>query len=253
MLFGVIVLYTLVGFVGYEWLRRSPKTSWFFFGIMPLLLTPIWLTLKETHDWFIWMKVYTCLAATCCILSIRFTRLSRQKWPYYLIHFLVNLNILEAVVRAWAIPDSIPAILNGFAGLFLMFTLRLPSYMSVDSGKYRDFLWDLPYPWVLGYVFWNWDVIYLIFPFAAAIQCAVLLVPLIVALINNKLFVQARAFTLSFYLVAGLTFPYFANTPVSPGWENIHAAWIVSILVFIWMFIYFLYIYIPKFKHFFKK
>ena len=50
-------------------------------------------------------------------------------------------------------------------------------------------------------------MIYLVYPNDAAAHIALLAAPLIAALRNPKLYIQARACTLSFYLIGAVTIP----------------------------------------------
>jgi hypothetical protein len=79
--------------------------------------------------------------------------------------------------------------------------------MSVDTNRFHDFRWDISYPWIFGYTLWNWLFIAIDYPSAYSMEAFILAVPLCISLFQRKLWLQARAYTLSFYLMIGFCFP----------------------------------------------
>lgn|GEM_PF-6189293 len=236
MTFLIIVLYTLAGLLSYEILRRLPKTSLIFFSIAPILLTAWWIYAAkgDAHDWISWMKVYTIACLACLVVVMRFFKVFPKKLGFLGVYCLVILNISEIVIKCSIPPVSIPTILVGIAGVFLVFTLPTPRAMAIQEEGPHDFLYEMPYAWIFGYTIWDFGFVLLLFPTLLANQTAMLLAPLIVALWNNKLYFQSRVISLAFYMMMGFTSPFFIDLGTISPWNNALYEWGIAIISLAW-------------------
>ena len=101
--------------------------------------------------------------------------------------------------------------INAAAGLLLLVTTPGPKTISVDKeGKWRDFYYDLPFLWVLGYTIWNFTFVSGSYPHMYRMHIAVLLAAVVPAYFDNKLWNQARGFTLGGHFLFQL---FFLNCP----------------------------------------
>lgn len=234
MLFALLT-FVIVGLLVHEGFRRFEKLSWFVFLILPILLTPVWFSIQQTTDWFVWIKAYSAIFACSFMLALRFTSLKKKKWPFFVAYAIAVANLFEAITRVLFASTELPNLLIAASGFLLIVTLPFVNSIRVDPRKFNDFYWDTPYSWILGYTIWDWVFVYLAFPKDSAAQVAMLLVPLIASLKNNQLYLQARACTLAFYLMTLLTFPNINKMVLVQNENNYWAALISSILATLWI------------------
>lgn len=191
--------------VAQELLRRSPKwILWGLFGLVPLALTPYWLTVND-YGWFLWLKCYTVFACVCWGTVVRFTRLGERRWARLSIPLLLAGNILEAValdMTSGGLAHGLVAVV----GLVLIGTIPMGHRATTVGGPYRDLRLPLTRGWVVGYTAWNWAFVALNFPALLGHHTAVLAAALIVGLIDPQRWLQARACTLGLNLLMMATF-----------------------------------------------
>lgn len=238
---SIILFFTVASIGVHEIFRRSSLASWFSFLVLPLLLTPLWLERNAETSWFLWVKNYSVITAVLFLSGIRFISYLRERtWPYIVIYLFLVLNISEAVVAAFLKgPLGYP---NAVAGLLLIATLPSYKHIKIDRVEgFRDFLWDIPYGWILGYTLWNWVFSFLVIPEFAGYNIAVLGAPLVISLYKRQLWVQARALTLGANLLCGFTFPWIYQTFNTTPWYNETAGLIASTASLLWMVVYGLY------------
>lgn len=233
-LFFTVLLYILAGVVIHECFRRYPKAGFGIFLVLPILLTPVWF-LKQEADWFFWIKMYSVIGASWLIWILRFTRLKMNRWPFYLAYFIAIVNLSEAILKSFTAFLSIPNILIALSGLALIATLPNWSSIKVDSQKFNDLLWNTPYSWILGYTFWDWILIYLVYPKDVIGHIAVLTAPLVAAAMNRKLYMQARTSTLAFYLMVAATVPELLTNVEIPNHRNEWLALAGSGIAAVWL------------------
>ena len=210
MTVSVIVVAFLVLLFAVEVFRRSDMLTLAVFFVLPVVLLP-WLVLSHADfGWFLWLKNYSVEGLICLFVVCRLTPINKTKWLFSLIWLMVMFNIVEAAVYD-ALSGNHLLIINAVTALMLLLTLPGPEAMSIDkNSKCRDFLWDIPYTWILTYTLWNWVFFYGHWAgFGARIQIAVLGAALVIALFNNKRWAQARALTLGIFVIA--TFFWDAN------------------------------------------
>lgn len=200
----------------YEIFRRYKKFTALFFLLAPLLLTGIWMK-QEGMDWFKWTKVYSAALGTLLINLSRYNKYSKNKKLFSIIYIVLGINILEAVINDMTHLD-IPSLINIFIGSCLILSLlEKPSNLSVSRGKIRDFLApNLNITWIFCYNIWNWVYIYGEYPEVAMRHIFVLTFPLIIELFRRGSWLQARAFTLTTYLIISFTFPSYLGRFFTP-------------------------------------
>lgn len=245
-----IVLGTLMGLN--EIIRASKWGSIAIFMIVPLLLTPIWLTMEsEITSWFTWIKVYSALAGSIIYMVIRFTDY-HKKHPWYLVLVpaILAINIAEAVLREFQVGhagfngmvDGMQYIsggwnyVNGAAGILNILLICGWVGIFASTGKRKDMLWpDQIRLWIIAYGIWNIAYVYSCAPGNAFYSGVALNISATIpALFWAKgTWMQNRAATLSFWMMWVMTFPYFFATGstfnVAPSY-NPAANWSISIL-----------------------
>jgi len=147
---------------------------------------------------FTWVKVLTLAASMLLIVSYPLVR--TEAWQRRLaacVTAILALNIVEAVVA-----DAVAGHwLNPAVGTSLIVTLAWPRAFS-PSADGRHMLYDIGWPWILGYTAWNLTVVCGLYPEHWTDHLAVLAVPLVVAwLWGRERWLEARALSLALYAV----------------------------------------------------
>lgn len=229
--------------------RRYKYVGFFFFVIVPIVLSTVWFTvLKDTiyTDWFHLAKVYSATAGCIgfwCIRHLKgknkFTgkewRLSEMKWALIFPPLILAINILEAVARDFQVglqyqgggilADDAMFVLggswnfmNGIAGILNIITITgwlgicIRKTTAKDGSK--DMLWpDMLWFWIIAYDLWNFAYTYNCLP-GHAWYCgfALLLAPTLCAFtIGKGAWLQHRAQTLALWCMFAQTFPAFID------------------------------------------
>lgn len=241
---GVFILIVLAGIGIHELFRRLPiHFSLAFFGVLPIILTILWIHImdQENHDWMTWIKIYLALIALNLINVSRW-KYKNNKFMFKAIYVFVIVNLVLPISRFYVIIDNkIIATMMTISTICLCLALPNFRFMEVQKDSSRDFCWDIPYFWIIAYTLWNWSVVYLLFPPLSGNQTAMLLAPLLVAIKNKKLYVQARAYSFSFYLIMCFTIPSVENMLLTPEWNHIAIQWIAASVVLIYSLVYLIY------------
>ncbi|MGK5092741.1 DUF5692 family protein [Deltaproteobacteria bacterium TL4] len=221
-----------------EILRRNKYLTWFVFLILPFALLPWWLE-HGSHNLFSWVKIYSVTMGVCWFTLCRYTQLKDKRWPFYVGYMILALNILEAVLKDISKEHYIHYI-NAVAGILLIFTLPGPKHIKVDmESKHRDFTWDTPIQWIIGYTLWNFAFIYLCVSRDTYIHIAVLGAPLIIGIFNNKLWLQARGFTLGLFGIMIYTYRPMFSEIMRPNQYDQILGLVAASLSLGWMSLYF--------------
>ena len=192
-----------------EILRRYPKVLIAAFGIFPFLGLYFWIP-KWGKDWFIYTKIFSVWLASIWKWAIRFTHLGDKTWALFIVQGLLMLNCGEASMKDIQTGNYI----NAAAGFLLLLTTPGPKTISVDKeGKWRDFFYDIPFLWVLGYTIWNFTFVSGSYPHMYRMHIAILLAAVVPAYWDNKLWNQARGFTLGGHFL----FQLFLDSPKGEG------------------------------------
>ena len=192
----------LLLFFGNEIARRYKVAPYILFIMLPIALTPFWM--DSGLGWFRFAKVYSALAFAVFITLYRFNfNLNTKRWALSVMAALLAINILEAVMQDFSQPDLANK-WNAFAGFLNITTIYLWSTIKTDKNKPHDMLWPgMTVGWILAYDIWNVTFVYINFPNTVAYTLwAVLLAPTLAAIFIKKgTYMQARAYTLSLYMM----------------------------------------------------
>lgn len=202
----IAIAFCLLAFVLLnELFRRSQELSWGVFLVLPLLLFPWWRK-SGKHSLFGWVKTYSTVFGVAWLIALRFTDMQNFEWAFVIGYLILVTNILEAMILDISQKNTKHSI-NALAGLILLFTLPGYTAISVDeSSQYRDLIWDIPLYWIIGYTLWNILFVYMQTPKHLGMHIAVLGSAFVVGLIDNKLWLQTRGYTLGIFLIIFFTY-----------------------------------------------
>jgi hypothetical protein len=203
-----LIALTALLFVAQEVLRRAGRwVLWGAFLALPAALTPYWVRVNEIGT-FPWIKLYTLLVSVCWFTALRFSALGDRPRARAVVALLLAVNVVEAA--ALDLLGRGPAhLLNGVAGLLLVATLpRAAGTVRIDAARGRRDLHcnGIGRAWVVAFSVWNGTFVYLNYPQLAGHQAAVLASGLIVAALDPRRWLQARAYTLGADLIVQATF-----------------------------------------------
>lgn len=236
VLFLTLLLIFLL--VCHEILRRHKMFAGLVFLLGPFVLLP--LAFQQDNSIFVWLKVYSVSFGSLWLILCCLTELGQKKWAIWLLWAFFALNILEAVLESFKVGGLLNY-LNMIPGILLICTLPFPNEISVDKKPTRDLLWNTSMFWIIGYTLWNWVFLYMNWPAFCLMHIPVLLAPLLVSLVNNKLWIQARAFTLGIYLLIHFSYDAVFKPIHFSGSVNPEIAGVVVGAAVIWMVFYFIY------------
>jgi hypothetical protein len=200
----------LLALLLFNYLCRWSK--WFVWAtciILPAYLTiyvwPITTVGTAVDTWFHVAKVWSALAGSVFFTLVRFTKLNNYKWAKFVVASILVINIAEAVLRDFELGTGFGGIyhfLNGTAGILSIITLSGWLTITADSSKWRDMIWkDMTLLWILAYDVWNWSYICNCIPEHAIMGFVVLASCTIPAFYKVGTWLQARAYTLSAYMM----------------------------------------------------
>lgn len=204
MFFIGLAILLIVLFFLYELLRRNKWLAFGAFLALPFILLPLWL--QEEHTIFAWIKIYSVVLGAGWIAAVRYTSLQYKDWVKAVFYPFLALNIAEAVIQD--IINGHPLnYINAVTGIILIATLPGARSVTIDEEKgYKDLFWNIPILWIISYTIWNLMFIHMTFPIHTGLHASVLGAALIVGLINNKLWIQARAYTLGIFALLLFTY-----------------------------------------------
>lgn len=187
-------------------------SKWFVWAtciILPLYLTiyvwPITTVGTAVDTWFHVAKVWSALAGSVFFTLVRFTKLNNYKWAKFVVAAILAINIVEAVIRDFELGTGFGGIyhyLNGTAGILCIITLSGWLTIKADDSKFKDMVWpDMTLLWIIAYDVWNWSYICNCIPEHGVMGLIVLLSCTIPAFYKVGTWLQARAYTLSAYMM----------------------------------------------------
>jgi hypothetical protein len=203
-------LFVLIALLIFNHLCRWSK--WFVWAtcvLLPLYLTiyvwPITTVGTAVDTWFHVAKVWSALAGSVFFTLVRFTKLNNYKWAKFVVAAILVINIAEAVIRDFELGTGFGGIyhfLNGTAGILSIITLSGWLTIKADDSRFKDMVWpDMTLLWIIAYDVWNWSYICNCIPEHAVMGLIVLLGCTIPAFYKVGTWLQARAYTLSAYMM----------------------------------------------------
>lgn len=236
-----------LGFGVYAICRRYPNIFWFLFLLLPMGLYPLFKN-PAINTFFIW-KMYVVIIGTSFVSWMRCYRHLVKDVHRYVFYGLFMCNMMFPIWFMFS-TGTLASSLNAISGLLLLSLLPPIISVSIASNKFHDLLWDLPYSWILQYTLWDWLFVINMFENCEILQGILLAVPLVISFSNKSLWLQARAYTLSIYLMGGLAFPNLVAIGRENEWYNIdrRALFVLSIICLCWIVFSFINAYIFKKK-----
>lgn len=209
-----IILFALM-FFGNELCRKYKYFNHLLFVILPIVLIPHWMN-AGFESWFRWVKLYSAVAGSFLFMLYRFHGFDKYKWMKYAIAGILAINIIEAVIQDLSTGQT-PNLINGIAGILNIITISHFMGIKRDQSKPHDMLWPgMTVFWILAYDVWNIVFVYLNFPNTVYNSIAVLVAPTLAAIFIKKgTWLQARANTLSIYMIYLFTTAAFVNNNLS--------------------------------------
>jgi len=148
-------------------------------------------------QWLTWAKLGALLTAVAVIMSLYRRNTTGRRWA---LTGILVLNMIEAVAadlqsHRWA---------NTAVGIVLTVCIPGAAFIETVATPRKHVLYALPVAWVAQYTVWNIGVVLAHYPQHWFDHCAVLLAPIIIAVAARdfRVWLEARAFTLTTYVVA---------------------------------------------------
>jgi len=237
----ILALYVFLIFIGLllaqEIFRRFPKFTVVVFVAAHMLLAPYWVEIG-VKGWFLWTKAFSIIIGVIWFAVLRLTKWREARFYKIALYLFLLINIFEAVVKD-ALGGSMAHYFNAAAGILLMLTVNKIDSIGITKDKYRDVSWSgMTLMWIIGYTIWNWTFIYLNLVQFSAQNLAVLGAPLLVAFFNKNIWLQARAVTLSAYIILTYSFPRLNPNMYSYHWVDNTVAYFLAEFSCIFMIIY---------------
>ncbi len=210
-----IFLFLLV-FIGNELCRKYKYFNHFLFILVPIVLTPLLWMDAGFDGWFRWVKLYSVLAMSLIIMYFRFHGGNKYNFVKIVIAGLLAINIAEAVAQDFT-THQVLNLINGIAGILNILTIAHILGMKKDTSTPHDMLWPgMTIFWILAYDIWNVTFVYINYPNTVFNTIAILAAPTIAAIwIKRGTYMQARANTLSIYMMYLFTTAVFYNETLS--------------------------------------
>jgi len=233
-----ILIYTLLLYGIQELIRRFQVIGWSSLLFIPPILIPWWRSHYGPVGWFEWAKISSVWLGVFWGMACRFSRIGQKKWALFLLYIILLVNITEALIKG--LNYGIPGYLLGISALLINITLPGLNSITINTkSPYRDLSWNISQLWIIGYTIWNIGFVYVYLPESVGIHTAVLGAAFIAGLINHKLWVQARVFTLGAHLVISALFaPFLAKTMGTPEIVHPTIALFIGFVSLVWMTAY---------------
>jgi hypothetical protein len=201
-------------------------SKWFVLAscvILPVYLTiyvwPITTEGTAVNTWFHVAKVWSVLAGSVFATVFRFTKLNNYKWAKFTVAAILCINIAEAVLRDFELGTKFGGsyhFINATAGILCILTVSGWLTIKADTSKYKDMVWpDMTLLWIIAYDIWNWSFICNAAPEHAMMGLIVITSATIPAFYKVGLWLQARFFTLSAYMMYVMASARWVSNPLT--------------------------------------
>lgn len=191
--------------------RRLKWAPYVVFFVLPIVLIPLFLG-SGFETLFRWVKLYSAVVGAVFFTLVRFNGLDRHRWARFAVAAILGINILEACTQDYS-SGHLANYLNAAAGLLNIVTISRWAGIRRDAQAPHDMLWPgMTVGWILAYDIWNFTFVYLNFPNTALFTLMLVLAPTLAALmIKPGTWMQARAYTLSIYMMYIFSLRAFAE------------------------------------------
>lgn len=234
---GIFLFFFLVAIN--EWTRYSKNAAIVWYFVLPIVLIPLWLHSGFDH-WFRWVKLYSAVAGAVFFSLMRFTGIWKKRWARITVAAILAINIAEAVkqdLATWLSGDSVPNLLNATAGILNIITISAWLTIHRDPESPHDMLWPgMTKFWIIAYDIWNICFVYMNFPNTVWYTIIIIVAPTVTAFyIREGTWMQARAYTLTLYMMYLFTFKRLADNVFQmhmamPLWRSDQLIWGFAIL-----------------------
>lgn len=191
--------------------RRYKLAPYIAFFVLPIVLIPLFMG-SGFDTMFRWVKLYSAVVGGIFFTLVRFNGLDRFRWARFAVAFILAFNILEACTQDYS-NHQLPNYLNALAGVLNIVTISRWSGIRSDSQPPHDMLWPgMTVAWIIAYDIWNFTFVYLNFPNTALFTLLLVIAPTLAAFFIKKgTWMQARAYTLSIYMMYIFSLRAFAE------------------------------------------
>ncbi len=212
--------------------RRNLVAAIVAYGIIPIILVigimAGWIQTPSSKTWFGVVKTFSALAGVWGFMAIRYLpKVEKSKFAFYFPALILAINIMEAIFRDFEVFSTYKEltvdeagltllggpwnVLNGIAGIILIFTLTGWMGIKVAKTKSRDMVWaDQLWFWILAYDLWNVAYCYNCISTRAMYSGVALILSctLAEAFCKRGIWLQHRAQTLALFGMFSLFFNY---------------------------------------------
>jgi hypothetical protein len=191
--------------------RRFKIAPYIAFFVLPIVLIPLFLG-SGFETMFRWVKLYSAVVGGIFFTLVRFNGLDKFKWARFAVAFILAFNILEACTQDYS-NHQWPNYLNALAGVLNIITISRWNGIHSDKQAPHDMLWPgMTVGWIIAYDLWNFTFVYLNFPNTALFTLLLVVAPTLAAIFIKKgTWMQARAYTLSIYMMYIFSLRAFAE------------------------------------------
>ncbi len=230
-----VVGFVLVVAAFYETCRRFPHFPFFFFPLA--LIGQLMAVDLASASWFYLAKVPTMHLSILLLTLLRVSRWGNNRAALRICFMLLPINILEAASSDLASGFW----MNGAAGLLLA-AACIPAGLRLVA-RDQTLLYPVGIAWMVGHTIWHWAWAYgyesdwLVSYGSArgaylAYDIPIMLMPLVFHFLHRGTWLQCRAYTLLFFIVALDMFPSIIALPKDWYHPFLHLAFqVVSLII----------------------
>lgn len=191
--------------------RRFKAAPYIAFFILPVVLIPLFME-SGFDTMFRWVKLYSAVVGGIFFTLIRFNGLDKYRWARFAVAAILAINILEACTQDYS-NHHLANTLNALAGVLNIVTISRWAGIRRGPQAPHDMLWPgMTIGWIIAYDIWNFTFVYLNFPNTALFTLMLVIAPTLAAIFIAKgTWMQARAYTLSIYMMYIFSLKAFAE------------------------------------------
>ena len=219
----IVLAIIIVSLITHQ-ISRSPLiVALIFFLVFPIGLSIYWTVAGIDAYLFQYAKVYSVSLGALLVTALRYKNWINFSWLRLLGYLLLIINILEAMLTEAAGGG----IINVIAGSLLILCQAFPNQIFIDpEDKSRHLRYALGTGWIIAYTIWDFTFVYgLTAPNgftgeSAAFAICHLAVPLLLMGQSGNLYMQARVYSLSLFMMVRISWPYEPFVFLVPDWYH---------------------------------